>query len=214
MSNIVKGLKLIVVNALWVICSLPIFTIGASSCAACYVCLKLLNDEEGNIVTWFFKSFKENFKQGTIMWLFIAPAFYAVTLCWGIFRGDDAELFGKLFCLVYMLIFAFSTIFTFPVMAHYHNTIKQFVRNSFILSLQYMTKSFIAVLLAAVILILWSSNLFTLTAGLFFMPGLLFFVMSFFANPVFKQLDNKSKKAATEEVEESFEEDETEEIQE
>ena len=50
MSSIVKGLKLIVVNALWVICSLPIFTIGASSCAACYVCLKLLNDEEGNIV--------------------------------------------------------------------------------------------------------------------------------------------------------------------
>ena len=95
MSSFVKGVKLLVVNALWVICSLPIFTIGASSCAACYVCLKLLNEEDGNVVSWFFKSFKENFKQGTIIWLFSAPAFYAVTLCWGLLTGDDAEFFWK-----------------------------------------------------------------------------------------------------------------------
>lgn len=193
MSSFVKGFKLLVVNALWVICSLPIFTIGASSCAACYVCLKLLNEEDGNVVSWFFKSFKENFKQGTIIWLFIAPAFYAVTLCWGLLTGDDAEFFGKMGCLAFILVFAVSMIFIFPLMAHYHNTIKVFVRNSFLLGLQYLTKTLIAVILAALVFILWSLTPKTMIAGIFFMPGLLFFIMSFYANPIFQQLDNKKK---------------------
>lgn len=193
MNSIEKGLKLILVNALWVLCSIPVFTIGASSCAACYVCLKLLNDEEGNVVTWFFKSFKENFKQGTIIWLFLAPVLYAVSLCWGILCGDDAGFFGKIGCLGFFLVFGVSEVFIFPIMAHYHNTIKGFVRNSFILGLQFMTKTFVAVILCALVLILWSLTIRTKIAGLFFMPGLLFFTMCFFANPIFQQLDNKAK---------------------
>lgn len=200
MKSIIKGFKLIVVNLLWVLCSLPLFTIGASTCAACYVCLKLLNDEEGNLFTWFFKSFKENFKQGTIMWLFIAPALYAATLCWGLLIGDDAGFIGKVGCFCYIVAFAVTTIFIFPLMSHYHNTIKIFVRNSFILGLQFLTKTLMASLLAVAILFFWSFDKYTMLVGLFFLPSMLCFIMTFYARGIFEQLDRtKTEPASSEE---------------
>jgi len=54
-----------VLNLLWCICSIPIFTIGASTTAVYYVTLKLVRDEEDGTFRSFFKSFKENFKQAT-----------------------------------------------------------------------------------------------------------------------------------------------------
>ena len=47
-------------NLLFVICSIPVITIGASSTALYYVTLKMAKDEEGYITRSFFKSFKEN----------------------------------------------------------------------------------------------------------------------------------------------------------
>ena len=60
---------LIILNILWMITSIPIVTIGASITALYYVTLKLVRDEDGYTIKSFFKSFKENFKQSTIIWL-------------------------------------------------------------------------------------------------------------------------------------------------
>ena len=58
-------------NILWFICSLPIFTIGASTTALYYACLKVIRDEESHAWELFFRSFKENFKQATQLWLIL-----------------------------------------------------------------------------------------------------------------------------------------------
>ena len=44
-------------NILWFICSLPIFTIGASTTALYYACLKVIRDEESHAWELFFRSF-------------------------------------------------------------------------------------------------------------------------------------------------------------
>lgn len=191
MNAIVKGLKLILVNILWVICSLPVITIGASSTAACYLCLKLINDDECNVVKAFFKSFKENFKQGTIIWLFVGPAFYAVTLCTNIIFGEDAGFFGKIGCFIFILFFAFTVFYVFPLLAHYHNTVKNFFKNSFFLGLQFMNKNFVHIIFAALFLGVWFYNQWTFIFGLCFIPIIIFYISCLSANMVFKQLDNK-----------------------
>ena len=56
-------------NLLWIVCSIPIITIGASTTAMYSVMLKLVKNEEGYIVKGFLKAFKENFRQSTLMWL-------------------------------------------------------------------------------------------------------------------------------------------------
>ena len=48
---------LIVLNILWIITSIPIVTIGASTTAMYYVTLKLVRDEDGYTIRSYFRSF-------------------------------------------------------------------------------------------------------------------------------------------------------------
>ena len=64
-----KLADLMILNIVFLLCSIPIFTIGASLTGVYYVCLKIKEQEEGYIIRNFFKSFKQNFVQSTIIWL-------------------------------------------------------------------------------------------------------------------------------------------------
>ena len=68
MVALTKMADLIIVNLLAFFCCLPIITVGASMTALHYVVLKIVRDEECYIVKSFFKSFKENFKQATVIY--------------------------------------------------------------------------------------------------------------------------------------------------
>lgn len=73
----------IILNLLWIVCSIPIITIGASTTALYTVMLKLVKNEEGYIAKGFLKAFKENFKQSTIMWaiFLLLGILFVVDLC-------------------------------------------------------------------------------------------------------------------------------------
>ena len=47
---------LILLNILWIVCSIPVFTIGASTTAVYYVTLKLARDEGDSTIRSFFHS--------------------------------------------------------------------------------------------------------------------------------------------------------------
>lgn len=66
---------LIVLNLLWFISSIPIFTIGASTTALFYVMGKVVRDEDVKVLSHFFKSFRLNFKQSTVIWLVFLAAY-------------------------------------------------------------------------------------------------------------------------------------------
>ena len=50
-------------SILWLLCCIPVLTIGASTIALYYVLLKLVKDEETTVTREFFHSFKQNFLQ-------------------------------------------------------------------------------------------------------------------------------------------------------
>ncbi len=56
-------------NALFIICSLPVFTIGASATALYSVLFKRIRGEEFKIGKTYFAEFKSNFKQATLFWI-------------------------------------------------------------------------------------------------------------------------------------------------
>ena len=62
-----KLVDVFILTLLWAVCCIPIITIGPASTAVYYVTLKLVRDEESYTVRSFFKSFKENFKQGSVI---------------------------------------------------------------------------------------------------------------------------------------------------
>ena len=77
---------LVVLNLLWILCCLPIFTIGAATSALYQVTLQMAEDRESYIAQSFFHAFLENFKQATASWL-ICLAAIAYYLCSFIFHS-------------------------------------------------------------------------------------------------------------------------------
>ena len=65
---------LILLNILCILCCIPIVTAGASITALYYVTLKMARDEESYIIRSFFRSFKQNFKQSTLIWILMLAA--------------------------------------------------------------------------------------------------------------------------------------------
>lgn len=59
--------NLMMLNVMWFICSIPIVTIGASSAALNYTCIKLRRNEGDSIVKMFFHSFAMNVRQGMVL---------------------------------------------------------------------------------------------------------------------------------------------------
>ena len=62
---------IVLLHILWIICSLPIVTIGASTTALYSSCMKRIRRDEGYITGNFFRAFKSNFRQSTLIWLLL-----------------------------------------------------------------------------------------------------------------------------------------------
>lgn len=123
-----------ILTVYWVITSWPIVTIGASTTALFYVCMKLRRREEGKLWQMYMKSFKENFKQATFIWLlyiFIAVDVAIIghmLIQQGVFALSDFAMYdGKYYptllivCLVYLSIM----VYTAALLAMFRQTTSQ-----------------------------------------------------------------------------------------
>ena len=77
---------IVTLHFLWILYSLPIITIGASTTALYYSCMKRIRTGEGYVTQNFRKSFRQNFKQSTNWWdlyfLLISGSVWRLTTPW------------------------------------------------------------------------------------------------------------------------------------
>ena len=138
-----KFCDVMILNVLWVLCSIPVVTMGASTTAVYYVTLKLVRDEEGPTIRSFFKSFKENFRQATIIWLIMLAAgsllgfdlyfFLAIQRTASALRTVMLAVFGG-FLMVYLLVL----MLVFPLQARFYNPVKRTLFNAFFMSVRHI----------------------------------------------------------------------------
>ena len=134
-------------NLLWLICSLPIFTIGASTTALYYTCLKIIRDTEGNITQTFFRSFKENFRQSAIIWmimlglgLFLTADFYIIYYL----RQSANTSMAVFWTILTAVLIAVTIIYLivlfmiFPLQASVINTTANMFKNAFLIGTHYL----------------------------------------------------------------------------
>lgn len=166
-SSLSRFADLIWLNILFLVCSLPIITIGASTTALYYVTLKMARDEEGYITKSFFKSFKENFLQATGIWLiFVALGLILVADLRiislpeyaALIPGDTFKSVVFTMIVAITIILAFIFVYVFPVLARFVNSIKNTIKNAFLMSLRHLPFSFLLILIPAVPLVLMYFN--------------------------------------------------------
>lgn len=134
-------------NVLWMLCSLPVFTIGASTSALYSVTLKIADDTDSNITKQFFKSFKENFAQATRLWLIMLAAgiFLTVDLLFVYrLRASSAGTMAVLWTLVMAFIIGACVVYVivllnlFPLVASFVNTDREMLKNAFLVGVRYL----------------------------------------------------------------------------
>ena len=134
-------------NLLWFLCSLPLFTVGAATTALYYVSLKIVRDEETSLTKQFFRAFRENFKQATVLWLILLGA--------GLFLAGDGYILYHLrqnaegtmavvWTLVLAVLLAASIayvivlLYVFPLVASVSNTNRAMLKNAFLIGTHYL----------------------------------------------------------------------------
>lgn len=173
-----KLTDLMIINLLTLLCCLPIFTIGPALTAMHYVLLRLYRDEEGYIVKGYFKSFKENFKQATLIWLIYLGIIAVVGLdAWVIAKGGLAIPAFIKYALVFVgVVGTFSLTWVFVLQSRYENPIKATIKNSFIVSVANFFKTVMMLIMLLVPALLIFISEATLPIVFFYgfsLPGLL-----------------------------------------
>ncbi len=203
-----RVIDLILLNFLWIIFSIPVITIGASTCAAYYVTLKLVDGKENpegfalvDVIKLFLKGFKQNFKQGTILWAFTAPCIYASYLLWKlVITADDLNIFFIIGAAVYTLIEAVFIVFSYPIIARYYIKLKTAVKNSFGTALLYLKSTVLIFIIVALETAFFFWNKYTMFSAIVIGPELIIFTVSYVLKKVFVNIEKSNAKKETAET--------------
>lgn len=151
---------LFILNLLWVICSIPIVTFGASTTAMYYCTLKIAKDRDsGGMFTMFFHSFKDNIRQSTIIWIIMA--FIGGILFFDIrFFSFYAPINNTVIRMIIftvtcflILLWLFIFLYIFPIQAKFINSIKQTFKLALFMSIKHLVRTIIILAGSLIILI-------------------------------------------------------------
>ena len=126
---------LFLLNLVFLLCCVPIVTIGAAAAALYTVAFRLVRGTEGHVLDAFFRAFRENFRRATPLWLLLALAGGVAVLDIWIFAALTGVLRLVEIPFVLLLLLAlFTAGYAFPLQSQFDNTVKGTLKNALILS--------------------------------------------------------------------------------
>jgi len=181
-----KLVDMFVLTMLWILTSLPIITIGASTVALYYVTLNLANDEEGYIVRSFFRAFRDNFRQGIFAGIWMMAV--------GIFLGCDIYMYYHMDGSVGMIMFWASIILTvvytmtmiylFPLIARCKTDLKHLFAMAFVMAIKNFGWTLFMIVIA---LCLFLIGIFVMAPLLVIAAGLIVYIHSKVLNMLWRE---------------------------
>jgi uncharacterized membrane protein YesL len=160
-SGLVRGLTkaadFIILNFLFVIACLPVFTVGAALSALYAVLFKISADREGSIMQSYFVEFRSNLKNGVPLGLLclglgalIAVDYYFV------FQQEASGFTGLItvFLSIVSTLFFMISIYSFALQSRFENSIINTVKNALLMSVRHFPGTVVLLLINAAPLIL------------------------------------------------------------
>ena len=119
-------------SVMWIVCCLPIITIGPATAAMYYVALKWARKEDIKVSAAFFDAFKKNFKQGVVLNLIFLVVGVVLGLDYIIMSAQESA-YGTItsVCFFVMGVWLLGIMFyAYPLQAQFYNTIRQTLINA------------------------------------------------------------------------------------
>lgn len=132
-----KVADMIALNLVWLVCCIPIVTIGPSTTAMYCVARKIAKGEWPAIFKTFFKAFKDNFKQALAVFLvlLIPICLVVIYLVVSVSGALNQLPLIKYFSYLAIVIIGCICTYVYPLMAHFENTVGSTLKNAILLPL-------------------------------------------------------------------------------
>lgn len=183
-----------IVSVLWLLCSIPVFTMGASTIAMYTITLKMVRNEEGAIARGFFKAFRENFKQSIPVTLIGIVVYSVLFVDYLVIRGAGlaaGRIIAGLICAAAIL---FTAVYAYvcPLLAMFDNSVKNTFNNAWRLAALHPAETVMFVILNVgphVYFFIRPDHFFIiLPLWILLGPGGLAYIMSVYFRKIFDKL--------------------------
>lgn len=151
---------LVLLNIVFLLTCLPVFTIGAAVTAMYSLTFQMMREEARGIWKSYFCAFKANFRQSTLCWgltlFLIVP---------GLIYFDRLFQMGGLLrwlCLPFLLIVLICLMmvsYLFPWISQFENTTRQALQNALIFSISHLPRTVCILVVNLLPVVLWAVNL-------------------------------------------------------
>lgn len=199
MRFLTKIADLMVLNILFCVTSIPLITIGASWTALYSVTLKMVRDEEGSVSRSYFRSFRQNFRQATLLWLGVLVVLALLVLDIRVLNGmaeGTAPGLLRVGVEILALLGIMVLQYLFPSLARFEASLADTLKNACMMALAHLPKT--ALMTAAVVGAVWITliNNTTIAIGLMVWPLIGFALMAFGNSGILRKIfDNYVPKA-------------------
>lgn len=133
-----KVMNAVLISLLWLLCSLPVVTMGAATAAVFQFTLHSVRDEEGYVWNGFFKAFRQNFRQATVLWLIQAAvgAFLVldIRLCLYLSIPEAVRMAVLIVLGCISLVWGITAMYMLPILACFQVTVRQVLHDAFVMA--------------------------------------------------------------------------------
>ncbi len=184
----------IVLNVVFIVCCIPIVTIGPSLAALYQVIMRETRGEHGYLIRKYFQHFKEMFLQSFLTSISLGMIILLLLFNIGFWNAMDGILADVIIVFVYIMLLAATCtgIYVFPLMARFRNGFLQTIKNAFYIALTNPVDTLLLVAVHALVIILLyyfpPSQIFMLFVGFCFILS----CNSFILQRVFKKYQDKA----------------------
>lgn len=196
-----------VLTLIYLVFCIPVVTIGAATTSLYYVSAKVLRHNRSYVWTEFWRSFKMNFMQSTIVWLIVAVLSVLLVFNMQIVGVTDAAsskggyLAGVYFAMLFVILCI--SCYVFPFISRFSVKLTQIFRLSLYCAFRHFLHTLLMIAtLVAMIVLIYIAMVTNIIILFLFVPALASFVYTFPMEHIMKKYMPKEEPQFTEDGEE------------
>lgn len=179
-----------ILNIIYLVSCIPVITIGAATTALYYNTLKMAENRESYIWREYWKSFRQNFRQATIIWITMLAAI-GVLCADAVLLGGLSEALSSVIALVVIVLGIFlimAGVYVFPVLARFDNTVKNTMKNALIMSIRHLPSTIVIVVLHGLPLLLSLVSIQVFIRGVLVVLLFTVSILAYFQSKLFSRI--------------------------
>lgn len=202
MTRFRRVVDYVCLGLLWIVASLPIITFGAATTAMMMTAETSIHKDEGKIFIPFWKSFRAEFKQSTILWLIELPVLAVLVFDFLLASESGIHYLLKLLIYVVVVIILGWVQLWFGYQSKFEDSIRTLLINTFRMTMGNLGRTVAMAFLAVVTVVISYLAFILFPPVLFFIPGI--YIMLYM--PLLRKLIQKSVSLEETEAEHGSEE--------